>query len=273
MRSDPRGQLRADTELRRAFEKREFEVWYQPIVAIETGRTATLEALLRWREGNRTLVGTGELVSMAERMGLIVPIGYWVLERACADMAKWSAVQEMKHVGVSVNLSAKQLAVPDLVSTLEAIVDKAGVAHERVEFELTESCVMTDPEAARATLVALRSRGFRLSIDDFGTGHSSLSYVHRLPVHCLKVDRSFLSRERGTGETEVVMRAIVELGRQLGLRVVAEGVETEAEMDRLRALGCELAQGYYFAAPQSADRIAQAVRGARARTLVASVHG
>ena len=118
-----------------------------------------------------------------------------------------------------------------------------------------------------ATLVALRARGFRLSIDDFGTGHSSLSYVHRLPVHCLKVDRSFLSRERGTGETEVVMRAIVELGRQLGLRVVAEGVETEAEMDRLRALGCELAQGYYFAAPQSADRVAQAVRGARARTL------
>ena len=273
MRSDARLQLRADTELRRAFERREFELWYQPIVAIETGRTATLEALLRWREGNRTLVGTGELVSMAERMGLIVQIGYWVLERACADMVKWSASQEMKHVGVSVNLSAKQLAVPDLVTTLEAIVDRAGVAHERVEFELTESCVMTDPEGARTTLAALRARGFRLSIDDFGTGHSSLSYVHRLPVHCLKVDRSFLSRERGTGETEVVMRAIVELGRQLGLRVVAEGVETEAEMDRLRALGCELAQGYYFAAPQSADRIAQAVRGARARTLVASVHG
>jgi PAS domain S-box-containing protein len=274
MRSDARVQLQADTDLRRAFERREFDVWYQPIVALETGRTATLEALLRWREGNRTLVGTGELVSMAERMGLIVPIGYWVLERACAEMAKWSAASsEMRHVGVSVNLSAKQLAVPELVTALEAIVDRAGVAHQRVEFELTESCVMADPEAARATLEALRARGFRLSIDDFGTGHSSLSYVHRLPVHRLKVDRSFLSRERGTRETEVVMRAILEVGRQLGLGVVAEGVETEADMDRLRALGCELAQGYYFASPQPATRVAQAVRAARARTLVASAHG
>jgi EAL domain-containing protein (putative c-di-GMP-specific phosphodiesterase class I) len=217
---------------------------------------------------------TAELVALAERTGLIVPMGYWVLERACEDLARWTAASpEMKRIGVAVNLSARQLAVPDLVSSLETIVDRAGIAHERVEFELTESCVMTDPEAARATLEALRARGFRLSIDDFGTGHSSLSYVHRLPVHRLKVDRSFLSRERGARETEVVMRAIVELGRQLGLGVVAEGVETEAEIDRLRAIGCELAQGYYFATPQPRDRVLQAVRDSRARALVASLHG
>ena len=273
MRSNARVQLQVDTDLRRALERREFDLWYQPIVAIETGRTATLEALLRWHHGDRTVVPTAELVAMAERTGLIVPIGYWVLERACEDLMRWSATSpEMKRVGVAVNLSAKQLAVPDLVTSFEAIVDAAGVAHERVEFELTESCVMTDPDAAQAMLGALRSRGFRLSIDDFGTGHSSLSYVHRLPVHRLKVDRSFLSRERGARETEVVMRAIVELGRQLGLGVVAEGVETEAEVDRLRAIGCELAQGYYFATPQNRERVAQAIRDARARTLVASLH-
>jgi PAS domain S-box-containing protein len=273
MRSQARVQLQADTDLRRALERREFDLWYQPIVAIETGRTATLEALLRWHHGDRTVAPTAALVAMAERTGQIVPIGYWVLERACADLMQWSAASpEMRRVGVAVNLSAKQLAVPDLVSSFEAIVDRAGVAHERVEFELTESCVMTDPDAAQVRLAALRQRGFRLSIDDFGTGHSSLSYVHRLPVHRLKVDRSFLSRERGARETEVVMRAIVELGRQLGLGVVAEGVETESEVERLRAIGCELAQGYYFATPQNRDSVPQAIRDARARTLVASLH-
>jgi PAS domain S-box-containing protein len=273
MRSEARVQLQADTDLRRALERREFDLWYQPIVAIETGRTTTLEALLRWQQGERPVMPTGELVALAERTGLIVPIGYWVVERACTDLMRWTAASpEMKRVGVSVNLSAKQLAVPHLVETLTGIVDGTGVAHERVEFELTESCVMTDPEMARATLEALRGRGFRLSIDDFGTGHSSLSYVHRLPVHRLKVDRSFLSRERDARESEVVMRTIVELGRQLGLSVVAEGVETEVEVDRLRAIGCELAQGYYFATPQARDRVQQAVRDARARTLVASLH-
>ena len=144
---------------------------------------------------------------------------------------------------------------------MAAIADRFGVPHDRIEFELTESSVMTDPAAAQRTLENLRALGFRLSIDDFGTGQSSLSYVHRLPVNRLKFDRSFFTREKGArGETDAVMRTIVELGRRLGIAVVAEGVETEADLGRVRSLGCELAQGYLFAKPGSADAVPGLVR-------------
>jgi diguanylate cyclase len=148
-------------------------------------------------------------------------------------------------------------------------VDKAGLAHRRVEFELTESAVMTDPGAAQQTLADLSTRGFRLSIDDFGTGHSSLSYVHRLPVHRLKVDRSFLRRERGDRETEIMMKALVGLGAELGLEVIAEGVESDADLARVRASGCTLAQGFYFAPPQHRDDILASLDAWEARAASA----
>jgi EAL domain-containing protein (putative c-di-GMP-specific phosphodiesterase class I) len=207
------------------------------------------------------LASTTDLVAMAERSGFITSLGYWVLERACADYVGWTTGPDpISDVGLAINLSAKQLSEPELAKDMAAIADKAGVPHERIEFELTESSVMTDPVAAQRTLEDLRAMGFRLSIDDFGTGQSSLSYVHRLPVNRLKFDRSFFAREKGARETDAVMRTIVELGRRLGIAVVAEGVETEGDLARVRSLGCELAQGYLFAKPGSADAVPGVVR-------------
>ncbi len=261
MQTEAREQLRIDTELRRALERRELDLYYQPILALDTGRTVTLEALLRWRQPHGMLASTADMVAMAERSGLITSLGYWVLERACADFVRWTTEPGgFTDIGLAINLSARQLSEPELAAGMAAIADKAGVPHDRIEFELTESSVMTDPPAAQRTLEDLRALGFRLSIDDFGTGQSSLSYVHRLPVNRLKFDRSFFAREKGARETDAVMRTIVELGRRLGIAVVAEGVETEADLARVRSLGCELAQGYLFAAPSSADTIPAVVR-------------
>ena len=190
-----------------------------------------MEALLRWRHPTRGFISTQQFIATAESTGLIVPVGYWVLERACADVRRWEVVDpRSSEVFVGVNLSAKQLVVPDLVARVEEIVAQAGVRPGRIEFELTESSVMVDPELAQRQLEALKRKGFRLSIDDFGTGHSSLSYVHRFPVDRIKVDRSFLLRARTEHETDVVMRAIIDLGTQLGPRGRGRG-----RRDRRRA--------------------------------------
>lgn len=261
MQIEAREQLRVDTELRRALERRDLDLYYQPILSLNTGRTVTLEALLRWKQPQGSLATTADMVAMAERSGLITSLGYWVLERACADFIRWTTGPDaISDIALAINLSAKQLGESGLAAEMAAIADRAGVPHDRIEFELTESSVMTDPAAAQRTLEDLRGLGFRLSIDDFGTGQSSLSYVHRLPVNRLKFDRSFFAREKGARETDAVMRTIVELGRRLGIAVVAEGVETEADLARVRSLGCELAQGYLFARPGSADAVPGLVR-------------
>jgi PAS domain S-box-containing protein len=262
MRTEARVRLQNDTDLRHALGRNEFELWYQPIVSLDSGKVDTVEALLRWRHPTRGFVSTQQFIAAAEATGLIVPMGYWVLERACADVRRWEVVDpRSSEVFVAVNLSAKQLVVPDLVARVEEIVSQAGVRPSRIEFELTESSVMVDPELAQRQLEALKRKGFRLSIDDFGTGHSSLSYVHRFPVDRIKVDRSFLLRARTEHETDVVMRAIIDLGMQLGLEVVAEGVETDVELAKLQAIGCKLGQGYLFAPPRASDSVPPLFRG------------
>jgi PAS domain S-box-containing protein len=262
MRTEARVRLQNDTDLRHALGRNEFELWYQPIVSLESGKVDTVEALLRWRHPTRGFISTQQFIAAAESTGLIVPVGYWVLERACADLRRWEVVDpRSSNVFVAVNLSAKQLVVPDLVARVEAIVAQAGVRPGRIEFELTESSVMVDPELAERQLEGLKDKGFRLSIDDFGTGHSSLSYVHRFPVDRIKVDRSFLLRARSEHETDVVMRAIVDLGVQLGLEVVAEGVETDVELAKLQQIGCKLGQGYLFAPPRASDSVPPLFRG------------
>jgi PAS domain S-box-containing protein len=262
MRTEARVRLQNDTDLRHALGRNEFELWYQPIVSLESGQVDTVEALLRWRHPTRGFISTEQFIAAAEATGLIVPMGYWVLERACADVRRWEVVDpRSSEVFVGVNLSAKQLVVPDLVARVEEIVSQAGVRPGRIEFELTESSVMVDPELAQRQLEALKRKGFRLSIDDFGTGHSSLSYVHRFPVDRIKVDRSFLLRARTEHETDVVMRAIIDLGLQLGLEVVAEGVETDVELAKLQAIGCKLGQGYLFAPPRASDSVPPLFRG------------
>jgi PAS domain S-box-containing protein len=264
MRKEARVRLQTDTDLRRALDRNEFELQYQPIVRLDDETAETFEALLRWRHPARGIVGPAEFIGAVEETGLIVPIGYWVLRQACLDLLSWQALDPANtSVRVAVNLSARQLAVPDLARQLAMIVADVGVSASRVELEITENSVMTDAALAARTLEQLNAQGFRLSIDDFGTGHSSLSYVHRFPIDRIKVDRSFLLRGRGERDAEVVMRAIVEIGERLGLDVVAEGIETRSELAKVRAINCRFGQGYLFASPESSGRVAQWLSGSR----------
>jgi PAS domain S-box-containing protein len=266
MRKEARVRLQTDTDLRRALDRNEFEVQYQPIVRLDDETAETFEALLRWRHPTRGIVGPAEFIGPAEESGLIVPIGYWVLRQACIDLRSWHSLDPAHAtVRVAVNLSARQLAVPDLAERLGAIVAETGVQPDCVEFEITENSVMTDADLAGRTFDRLKAQGFRLSIDDFGIGHSSLSYVHRFPIDRIKVDRSFLLRGRTEKETEVVMRAIVEIGDQLGLDVIAEGIETRSELAKVQAIRCRFGQGYLFSAPEASTAIAQWLSEARRR--------
>jgi diguanylate cyclase (GGDEF)-like protein/PAS domain S-box-containing protein len=256
MRKEARVRLQTDTDLRRALDRNEFEVQYQPIVRLDDESAETFEALLRWRHPTRGVVGPSEFIRAIEDSGLIVPIGCWVLRQACVDLRRWQTLDPANAaIRVAVNLSARQLAVPDLARQLGAIVVDAGVSSDHVELEITEHSVMTDATLAARTLEQLKAQGFRLSIDDFGTGHSSLSYVHRFPIDRIKVDRSFLVRGRGEKDTEVVMRAIVDIGDQLGLDVIAEGIETRSELAKVRAINCRFGQGFLFAVPESSADI------------------
>lgn len=258
MRKDARVRLQTDTDLRRALDRNEFELQYQPIVRLNGESAETFEALLRWRHPTRGMVGPSEFIRSVEDSGLIVPIGGWVLRQACIDLRRWQALDPANAaIRVAVNLSARQLAVPDLARQLGDIVMATGVSSNHVELEITEHSVMTDAVLAARTLEQLKAQGFRLSIDDFGTGHSSLSYVHRFPIDRIKVDRSFLLRGRGENDTEVVMRAIVDIGNQLGLDVIAEGIETQSELAKVRAINCQFGQGFLFAAPESSAAIEQ----------------
>jgi diguanylate cyclase (GGDEF)-like protein/PAS domain S-box-containing protein len=251
--------LRLETDLRNAIEQREFVVHYQPIVAIESGRIAGFESLVRWRHPSRGLVGPMEFIELAEDTGLIVPIGRLVLREACRQMAAWRRAFEADAPGVMcVNISSHQLARSDLAVDVESALREAGLSPAHLKLEITESACIGDLRAAQATLTRLQTLGVDCSMDDFGTGYSSLNYLHHLRVTTVKVDRSFVSRigvDEGGAE---MVRVIVGLAHNFSMDVVAEGVEREEHLTLLRALGCEYAQGYYFSKPidsTAADRL------------------
>jgi EAL domain-containing protein (putative c-di-GMP-specific phosphodiesterase class I) len=220
------------------------------------------EALLRWKHPERGLVSPAEFIPVLEETGLIVPVGDWVLWRACQDLKEWQAAGHVA-VPIAVNLSARQFRAPNLDEHIKALVESSGVDPSLIELELTESQLMQDPDQAIRVMRALRDAGMRLAIDDFGTGYSSLAYLRRFPVGALKIDRSFvkdMSSEKGDA---TIVRTIIEMAHSLGFTVVAEGVETEEQATFLRLLRCELAQGFLFAKPVPADefvRIALALR-------------
>ncbi|HVS03900.1 MAG TPA: EAL domain-containing protein [Thermoanaerobaculia bacterium] len=243
-------EMRLEHDLRRALERQELELFYQPMVVLGERRLHGFEALVRWRHPERGLLTPGQFINMAEETGLIVPLGQWILRQACLQMVAWQAEGGApRDLAISVNLSARQLANPDLPAYLAQTVAETGFDSAALELEITESMLMEDAAATRATLLDLkRDLGVKLSIDDFGTGYSSLSYLHQFPVDTLKVDRSFIARMNGGGEEEIV-RAIVQLGRSLRMRVMAEGVETADQLARLERLECHLAQGFYFSPP------------------------
>jgi diguanylate cyclase (GGDEF)-like protein/PAS domain S-box-containing protein len=251
MRDKTIARLQLETELRRGIERKEFEVYYQVLVSLETGRIWGFEALVRWKHTTRGIISPKEFIPVAEETGLIVPIGQWVLKAACQQARIWQAHFDIDPpLLISVNLSARHFLQPDLIQQCKAVLDETQLSHSSLNLEVTESAMMPDPESAIDLMGQLKSLGIKLALDDFGTGYSSLSYLHRFPLDSLKIDRSFVSRLLDDDE---IVRAIITLGRNLGLKVVAEGVETIEQIAILRQLGCEFAQGYYFSVPVNAQ--------------------
>jgi len=244
MRTSAVDRLELVADVQAAVEAGEMRVYLQPIVDLATFEVEGHEALVRWEHPQRGLLEPGAWVSLAEETGAIVPVGWWVLERACEQAVVWPSGR------IAVNLAARQLLDPGAVTTVAAILARTGIEPRRVVLEITES-VLLDAEAIGHRLLQLRALGVLLAIDDFGTGYSSLSYLTRLPVDIVKIDRSFVERLGGPQGDEVLVRAVVQLARSLGLRSVGEGVETPAQLDRLRSFGCDAAQGFLFGRPQA----------------------
>ena len=242
--------LRLEADLRRALDHNELRFHYQPIVSLETRRIAGFEALVRWQHPDRGLLYPSEFLPLAEEAGLIVPISQWGLQEACQQMARWRAVHpELGQLTVSVNLTSKFLARPNLVQDVLCVASQNGVDPRNLGVEITEGQIMTDPGSISSVLMGLREAGIKISIDDFGTGYSSLSYLADFPVHALKVDRSFVGKLPDDQKNASIVKSIISLGRGLGLDVIAEGVETDEQVNSLQALKCSHAQGYYFARP------------------------
>jgi diguanylate cyclase (GGDEF)-like protein/PAS domain S-box-containing protein len=247
MREAAIARLAVETDLRRAIEQNEFELHYQPIISLATGMLSGFEALVRWRHPQRGLVSPQDFIGIAEETGLIVPLGAWVLNRACTQMSEWHrAHPSSAGLTMHVNLSAKQFVHPDLATEIAGILQATGLPPSSLNLEITESAVIENPDSVIGVLEALKALGLRISIDDFGTGHSSLSYLHRFPIDALKIDRSFVNTM--TMEQSSIIQAIVALAQALRLEVIAEGIETVDQLSRLSQLGSDSGQGYLFAA-------------------------
>ncbi|MEA2497632.1 MAG: hypothetical protein QOH26_37 [Actinomycetota bacterium] len=252
--------LELDNSLHRAWERREFVLQYQPTVRLDTEEIVGVEALIRWCHPERGMLPPAEFIASTELNGLIVPVGAWALEEACRQARLWQDTSpEMAGLMVSVNLSAHQLAQADLVETVSAILSKTGADPARLCLEITESVVMEDAETIISSLRDLKALGISLAIDDFGTGYSSLSYLKRFPMDSLKIDRSFIDGLGTDPQDSSIAEAIVSLSHVLGLTATAEGVESADQVASLRALGCDLAQGFYFAAPLDPDDVEKLV--------------
>ncbi len=230
----------------------EFQVHYQPIVSLASGKITGFEALLRWQHPSRGLLSPTEFIPIAEETGLIVPLGYWILYSACCQIRAWQErFPTTPLLTINVNLSSKQFLQPNLIGQIEQILGESGLDACSLRLEITESAIMQNPETAATMLLQLRSMGIQIYIDDFGTGYSSLSYLQRFPVNALKIDRSFISRMGIDGKDSEIVQTIVMLAHKLGIDVVAEGVETREQLMQLREICCTQAQvqGYFFSEP------------------------
>jgi EAL domain-containing protein (putative c-di-GMP-specific phosphodiesterase class I) len=241
--------LQTENDLRRALDRCEFELHYQPILHVGTRRIRGFEALVRWRHPVRGLVSPADFIPVAEETGLIMPLGRWVLQEACGQAASWQAQFPEDPLDINVNLSGKQFSQSDLVEQIVAVLRQTGLPARHLILEITESVVMENPEATIAMLHRLKELGVQLNIDDFGTGYSSLAYLQRFPVDTMKIDRSFIARIGENPENEEIVRTIVALAHNLNMKVTAEGIETAEQLARLEQLECENAQGYFLSRP------------------------
>ena len=261
--------LQLEMDLRRAVDRQEFKVYYQPIVALTTGHLSSFEALIRWQHPVQGLVSPAKFIPIAEETGLIIPIGQWILRQACQQLRCWQEQFRFHScLSISVNLSVKQFAQPDLIEQIDRILMETGLDGSSLKLEITESAIMDRAETTAAIFQALKARKIRICLDDFGTGYSSLSYLHRFPVNTLKIDRAFVSQmdtseitEAATTGTDGILAdrdyeiagAIVALAHNLGMDAIAEGIETEQQLERLKQISCEQGQGYLFSNPLSAE--------------------
>jgi EAL domain-containing protein (putative c-di-GMP-specific phosphodiesterase class I) len=242
--------LELETNLRRAVERKEFQIHYQPIISLLTNKIVGFEALVRWQQPQQGLISPAQFIPVAEETGAIVKIGYWVLHSACRQLKAWQKqFPANPPLTISVNLSSKQFLQPDLIEQIARILQETDLAANSLKLEITESVLMENTQSITAMLLQLREMDIQLHIDDFGTGYSSLSYLHRLPTNALKIDRSFVSQIGAELENIEIVRAIVSLARSLNLDAVAEGVETRKQLMRLKQLKCKYAQGYFFSKP------------------------
>lgn len=249
------GQLQIETDLRRALQRDEFRVFYQPIVATDSRQVRGFEALVRWVHPEQGLLSPIRFMQVAEETGLVIPIDQWVLREACTQLREWQQEFPMNPLlSISVNLSGKQFAHPDLCEKVRAILDETGVIPLSVKLEITESSLVENPDAAAQVLRQLKELGVRISLDDFGTGYSSLSYLHRFPIDVLKIDRSFVNRMSVSKNSEIV-RTIITLAINLGMEVIAEGVETEEQVSQLTSMRCDYVQGYLFSQPMQQSAV------------------
>ncbi|NJL46503.1 MAG: EAL domain-containing protein [Leptolyngbyaceae cyanobacterium SM2_5_2] len=246
--------LQLESDLISALDNQEFLLYYQPIIRLDTGEIAGFEALVRWQRKDGELVPPGAFIAAAEETGLIMPLGQWIFRAACQQLRRWhEQFPQYPALTMSVNLSNRQFAQPDLVHRIRAALQDTQVRGDCVRLEITESMVMGDVEAAIDLMLKLKSLDLTLAIDDFGTGYSSLSYLHRFPMDALKVDKSFVGRLEKSYEDRAIIHTILTLGQKLGLDVIAEGVETLEQVKLLRQEGCDYGQGYFFAKPLPAE--------------------
>ena len=254
--------LQLETELRRAVELEEFLVYYQPIVDLQSGRTAGFEALVRWRHPSGGIVPPDKFIPIVEETGLIVPLGLWILRQSCRRLRRWQTENTRNsNLTMSVNLSCKQFVQTDLAERVAEILSETEIEAGSLRLEITESHLMEDSETAIRVMNRLRALGVKLSIDDFGTGYSSLSYLHRLPVSYLKIDRSFVGAMQTAPENREIVRTIIMLAKNLNLEVVAEGIEQSGQADYLKSLGCHFGQGYFYSKPVPAEQAGALITG------------
>ena len=246
---------RLELDLRKALLADEFELYYQPLIDIASGEVCGFEALIRWNHPERGIVTPDEFIPVAEEIGLIVPLGEWVLKQACQDAVAWPA-----KLTVAVNLSAAQFRNPMLALSVVSALGQSGLAASRLELEITETVLLQDDRAVLDTLHQIRDLGVRICMDDFGTGYSSLSYLRSFPFDKIKIDRSFISELGKENDCVAIIRAVTRLGASLGMITTAEGVETEQQLEILRAEGCVQVQGYLFSKPKPLSEIPALLR-------------
>lgn len=257
--SDVRAQfldrLHHEREMQSALENRQFELYYQPIVQLDTGAVAGFEALIRWNHPRRGLVPPAEFIDSAEDNGLIVPMGEWILTEAALALERFQQTHGgRQRLYMGINVSGRQFAESDLPSLLRALLKSRRIAPAQIKLEITETLLMENPELAALSLEQIKDLGVRVAIDDFGTGYSSLNYLNRFPIDTLKIDRSFVSSMLSNDKSLEIVRMLAELARSLGMDIIAEGIEDEAQAEQLRTFGCDYGQGFLYARPVPAEQ-------------------